>query len=73
MQALGRLHADVLVTHEAPTTHAHGFKTVDDLAVAMDVRLVVHGHHDSAGESWLRGETRVIGLGPGELFELEKF
>jgi len=73
VQALAKLHADVLVTHEAPTTHPHGYKALDDLAVAMDVRRVVHGHHESAGESWLRGETRVIGLGPGELFELEKF
>ncbi|WP_415519878.1 MAG: metallophosphoesterase [Desulfovibrio aminophilus] len=45
VRALARLHADVLVTHEAPTTHPHGFEVLDNLARDMGVRLVVHGHH----------------------------
>ena len=39
--------ADILVTHEAPSCHPHGFRAIDDLAQAMGVRAVFHGHqHD---------------------------
>lgn len=37
--------ADILVTHEAPSCHPHGFEAIDDLARAMGVRAVFHGHH----------------------------
>jgi Icc-related predicted phosphoesterase len=37
--------ADILVTHEAPSAHPHGWKAIDELAVKLGVRLVVHGHH----------------------------
>lgn len=37
--------ADILVTHEAPSCHPHGFAAIDDLARAMHVKTVVHGHH----------------------------
>jgi len=36
--------ADVLVTHEAPSCHPHGFKEIDRLAQAMGA-TVIHGHH----------------------------
>jgi predicted phosphodiesterase len=37
--------ADVLVTHEAPSCHPHGFSAIDELAQAMGVRTLFHGHH----------------------------
>ncbi|MBT2333203.1 DUF2384 domain-containing protein [Variovorax paradoxus] len=37
--------ADILVTHEAPAAHPHGWKVIDELAEALGVQLVVHGHH----------------------------
>jgi Icc-related predicted phosphoesterase len=37
--------ADILVTHEAPAAHPHGWKAIDELAEALGVQLVVHGHH----------------------------
>ncbi|WP_394481433.1 antitoxin Xre/MbcA/ParS toxin-binding domain-containing protein [Variovorax sp. VaC1] len=37
--------ADFLVTHEAPAVHPHGWKAIDELAEALGVQLVVHGHH----------------------------
>lgn len=37
--------ADILVTHEAPTAHPHGWQAIDELAEALGVQLVVHGHH----------------------------
>ncbi|MEO6354853.1 MAG: metallophosphoesterase [Burkholderiaceae bacterium] len=38
-------HADVLVTHEAPSAHPHGFHAIDALACSLGVAKVFHGHH----------------------------
>ncbi|RUR71083.1 DUF2384 domain-containing protein [Variovorax guangxiensis] len=37
--------ADILVTHEAPAAHPHGWQALDELAETLGVQLVVHGHH----------------------------
>ena len=37
--------ADILVTHEAPSSHPAGRAALDALARSMGVRLIVHGHH----------------------------
>lgn len=37
--------ADILVTHEAPAAHPHGWRAIDELAETLGVQLVVHGHH----------------------------
>lgn len=37
--------ADILVCHEAPSCHPHGYSEIDDLAQAMGAKMVVHGHH----------------------------
>jgi hypothetical protein len=42
---LSKLRADILVTHEAPSTHPHGFAALDELARAMSVSKTFHGHH----------------------------
>ena len=44
-KALCQLRADILVTHEAPSAHVHGFMAIDDLAIQLGAKLVVHGHH----------------------------
>lgn len=41
---LSRMHADVLVTHEAPGCHRKGFAALDRLARALGVRWMFHGH-----------------------------
>ena len=38
-------HAEILVTHEAPSCHPHGFDAIDELARSMVVRTTFHGHH----------------------------
>jgi len=43
--ALAQQRADILVTHEAPSSHPAGSAAIDHLARAMSVRLIVHGHH----------------------------
>lgn len=37
--------ADILVTHEAPSCHPHGFVAIDVLAQSMKVKFAFHGHH----------------------------
>lgn len=37
--------ADILVTHEAPTSHPHGFDAIDELARSLGVSRLFHGHH----------------------------
>lgn len=44
-EALAALKADILVTHEAPVGHPHGFTAIDDLARRMGVSRLFHGHH----------------------------
>jgi cytosine/adenosine deaminase-related metal-dependent hydrolase len=44
-EALAALDADVLVTHEAPSCHPHGFRALDELARSLGVKRSFHGHH----------------------------
>jgi len=37
--------ADILVTHEAPSSHPHGFAAIDELASRLGVTTSFHGHH----------------------------
>lgn len=47
LEALAALRADVLVTHEAPSCHHHGWSVLDQLARDLGVAWVFHGHtHD---------------------------
>lgn len=39
------LRADILVTHEAPSCHPHGFDVLDDLARSLGAKRSFHGHH----------------------------
>jgi hypothetical protein len=52
IEQLAALQADILITHEAPGYHEHGFKALDELARRMGVRTTVHGHqHDCIDSS----------------------
>lgn len=62
-EALSKTQADILVTHEAPESHRHGFRALGDLARAMGVHTVVHGHHHEDYTAEIDGEIRVIGVG----------
>ncbi len=42
---LASQRTDILVTHEAPSSHPAGNAALDALARAMGARLIVHGHH----------------------------
>lgn len=58
--------ADILVTHEAPGYHPHGFEILDELARSMGVKLSVHGHqHDRLDSShhWVQQGFKSFGVG----------
>ena len=71
MEALARCRLDVLVCHEAPTSHRLGFAAIDDLARRTGAKLIVHGHHHRAYDPCLRDGTRVRGLGMAEPWLLD--
>jgi calcineurin-like phosphoesterase family protein len=62
---------DILVTHEAPSSHPHGFAVIDALAATCGARLIVHGHHHTSYEAVLPNGIRVRGLGLAELWPLD--
>jgi len=62
--------ADVLVAHEAPSSHAKGFQVIDEVAREIGARLVVHGHHHVAYEDELDDGIRVRGLARAEPWRL---
>jgi Icc-related predicted phosphoesterase len=55
--------ADVLVSHEAPACHVHGFPQISALIEALGVRRAFHGHHHESIVYPDVGGCRVIGLG----------
>jgi predicted phosphodiesterase len=64
--ALAKQRADVLVTHEAPSVHPHGFQALDELARSLRVRAAFHGHHhDSLDYSrhWAQLGYQAFGVG----------
>ncbi len=63
--------ADVLVTHEAPASHQHGFGFIDQLAADMCVRIIVHGHHHRTyTDATENSNIRVQGVGLAHAWRL---
>jgi hypothetical protein len=69
---LAALRFDVLVTHEAPSSHPYGFAVIDALAERAGASIIVHGHHHDSYEGKTAGGVRVRGLGLSEVYELER-
>jgi predicted phosphodiesterase len=72
VRALSGLRADVLVTHEAPSCHRHGFVGIDQAAALCRARLVVHGHHHESYQGTLSSGVPVYGLRKAEVFRLRR-
>lgn len=66
--------ADILVCHEAPSCMVNaqgrivGVQAIDELAEAMGVRLVVHGHHHFDYSAMLPSGIAVRGVGKAEVW-----
>jgi len=61
---------DVLVSHEAPSSHRHGFPVLDALAEVCGARLIVHGHHHESYATTLPNGIAVRGLRLAETWVL---
>ena len=64
---LAKQRAEILVTHEAPSAHPHGFAAIDELARSLGVSTSFHGHHHdrldySAERMWLGFNAFGVGL-----------
>lgn len=75
--ALARERADILITHEAPSTMRRagrpiGFRVLDDLAGQMGVSLVVHGHHHVDYGARLPSGIAVRGIGRASTWPLAR-
>lgn len=64
------LEADILVTHEAPGSHSFGFKAIGDLAAAMKVKTIFHGHLHEDYSSVLPNQIQVYGVANGGVCDL---
>lgn len=63
---LAEQRADVLVSHEAPSVHPHGFTAIEDLAQSLKVGKSFHGHHhDRLDYSAHRAELGFEAYGVG--------
>ncbi|TDT87335.1 putative phosphodiesterase [Azorhizobium sp. AG788] len=69
LDALADIRADVLVTHEAPSSHPYGFEILGTLAEAMGVQTIIHGHLHQAYEATLANGVRVVGLAKAGVYE----
>lgn len=58
IDSMADFRADVLVTHEAPGYHPHGFEILDTLAQSMRARTTVHGHQHDRLDSSARWPTQ---------------
>jgi predicted phosphodiesterase len=64
--SLAQHRFDVLISHEAPSSHRHGFAAIDRLAETAGARLIVHGHHHESYVAKLANGIDVRGLAVAE-------
>jgi predicted phosphodiesterase len=67
IQCFDGLQADILVAHEAPIVHPHGFQAIDDLAQSLRATTIIHGHHH---DPFSYGSNNYMNIGLRDLFEL---
>jgi len=60
-ERLADQEADILVVHEAPSCHPHGFEEIDLLAELMGVKQIYHGHHHRYYTATLESGIKVCG------------
>ncbi|MGO4567805.1 metallophosphoesterase [Rhizobium sp. 2YAF20] len=54
--------SQILISHEAPSSHRYGHSEIDDLAEILGARIIVHGHHHEEYEATLPNGIKVFGL-----------
>jgi predicted phosphodiesterase len=67
---LAQLKADILVTHEAPGSHKHGFPVIGELAAAMGVKQIYHGHLHENYAKTIKHNIQVFGVANAAVADL---
>jgi predicted phosphodiesterase len=70
VEAFKTLKADILVTHEAPGSHRHGFRVIDEIGLAMGVKNIFHGHLHENYSCTIRRKIKVTGVANKEVVDL---
>ena len=60
--------ADILVCHEAPAAHPHGFTAIDELADSLGVKQIIHGHHHNP---FIYSDPRYVNVGFRGFYEVD--
>jgi predicted phosphodiesterase len=68
--ALAQMKADILVTHEAPGSHKHGFSVIGDLGLAMGVKHIFHGHLHENYAKLIKRNIQVFGVANASVCDL---
>ena len=71
IEVLSTMRADVLVTHEAPSSHPAGARAFDDLARAMGAKVIVHGHHHVTTHAEAADGLRALSVGDAWAVDLD--
>jgi len=69
-EALKLLKADILVTHEAPGSHQHGFTAISELGAAMGVKHIFHGHLHENYSDIINNSINVFGVADKSVVDL---
>lgn len=65
-----KIKADILVCHEAPSSHRLGFVVIDELAEAIGAKQIFHGHHHIYYKQKLPNAIEVTGVAIGSVVNL---
>lgn len=71
---LARERADILITHEAPSCHPHGFQAISELARSLGVKASFHGHHHDSldySKAWSGLGFKAYGVGLRGISDLD--
>ena len=69
-EALKALKADILVSHEAPGSHRHGFNVIGELAATMGVKSIFHGHLHENYAGFIKKNIKVVGVANSAVADL---
>lgn len=67
---LAQLKADILVSHEAPGSHKHGFSVIGELAVAIGAKHIFHGHLHENYAKIIKQNIHVFGVADAAVADL---
>lgn len=62
LERLAKKRADILITHEAPSCHPHGFEALDGLARSLRAVRAFHGHHHDDRTAEYRAHRERLGF-----------